>query len=229
MFRCRSYNSRYASFHRLLAPLKCCGDLGQPQGARVVALSFALMGCAEMLTGHSWHLAGVSSMPVGNASGLAEGLPCSQPLSKPRAAVPHLQHQRVHHVCSLQHSRGLPSSLPSSAGLSCAFSTSVHWAPSHAHGSWWNERSRPLNVYSTPLPASLLAQADLCKANLTVSLPVNQLGPHSYSHLPIRRAQAMSASALIPTRSQSLHATSVPALGPQQEVTMRPPDAPWAF
>lgn len=100
MFRCRSYNSYHASLRRLLVPLKCCSDLSQ-QGVVVVvvvwvcvvALSFALTGCAEMLTEHSRHLAGVFSMPVANASGLAEGLPCSQPLSQPRAAIPHLQLQ----------------------------------------------------------------------------------------------------------------------------------------
>lgn len=111
----------------------------------------------------------------------------TQPLSKPRAAIPHLQHQWG---CPSLLSAAQERSAPLTAQLSLVFTCIFYFYPLSIHAclqrlvEWLFSSTKCLfNTFA----AFLLGRVDLCEANLSMSLSVeNQLGPHSYSHLPTR-------------------------------------------
>lgn len=205
--------------------------LGEPHGASLAALCFTLISSAGMLTEHSRHLASVCSI-CGRCQ-----WPCTRTALLPAPSAspgppPVTCSIRAVHFCSAAQERSAQLTAQLSLGCVCIFFFCLLSILSCSQKLV--ECPLPLRVYSISLPGFLLGQGDLCKANLTMSLSAeNQLGPHSYSHLPTRNLQAMPMTTLIFSHPYPVACYShmqppslylVPLQGPQC-----PPDAMWGF
>lgn len=169
-----------------LAVVAWAAPWGQPG-----SLCFTLISSAGMLTGHSsvssicvrcqWPCTRTALLPALSASPGPPPVTCSI---------------RAVHLCSAGQERSAQLTTQLSLGCVCIF---FFCLPSILSCSQkLVECPLLLSVYSISLPGFLLGQGDLCNANLTMSLSAeNQLGPHSYSHLPTKSPQAMPTTALI--------------------------------